>query len=918
MSRALYYSIQFVTLHQKKPTDLPNSTSSKPFLSIRGTDTPYSKYGLVFGFSDPGENSYGDQFDYPEFRIESASFIKPTGFDSEKIYYTSEDINGSFYTNITQKWRVFSVPDNFIIPPEISEANGNYSTTGAWSSITDSNGQLLFSNSPSLELNSTTLGISRIEIMIGMPIRLETPWASIKNELSKQLRDELLYVMQNAAQTVGLGNIYETLTKAGELSSALANFTNNATTAFQSMMNNFDSMSIEESQDLTDKLLQTSYKDFIDLAQSEFGVDSKELSIIKNIQIAVDAKRNANGTSSVIFSVHKDLTYYQMPKDGIAMLITGYLSANSPSVAITSNAFVYGSDINDNYLIYKPSSQSNVPRKVVVHGGGGDDFFGAQYASFNSTLYGGTGNDNYVINSIFGTAIEAPNEGIDNVTILNGIQSYFTPENIENVFFTPQNSTNSRTEIKGNNLDNEINFYSYIHQEVSIDGGGGADTLIGSGGNDIMTGGDGNDTFKFTVNGNGIDLITDLVSGDKIVIETLLNPSAPTPGNGANLTRKSVQVSSTTDLTSLWIDTDGFSGVDTRIDLTGSFAANQFVVTNHTDGTASISLHINTVPTGAVSITVTSTGQTLTAAHTLADADGMGTLSYQWLVNGSAISGATASTFTLTDAQLNQSISLRTSYTDVFGALESQTSNVARIGTAVMDEMVGTTGADFFYGRDGGDWLFGNDGADVMQADAGNDYLFGQNGRDTLNGGDGADIVSGGADDDVLYAGIGDDGALGNEGNDTLYGEGGGDFVAGGDDNDVLYGGDGQDWEYGEWGNDVLYGDVGNDFLFGNFGNDTFVGGTGNDTFFLGEGADRVMFSANQGEDFITDFSVAQGDKLIITSGTAGITTTDQALAHAYASGNNTIVDFGGTTANYVVLIGTPLSALHASDFVIA
>jgi hypothetical protein len=84
---------------------------------------------------------------------------------------------------------------------------------------------------------------------------------------------------------------------------------------------------------------------------------------------------------------------------------------------------------------------------------------------------------------------------------------------------------------------------------------------------------------------------------------------------------------------------------------------------------------VNSKPTGSVTITGTATqGQVLTASNTLADVDGLGTISYQWLSNGSAISGATGSTYTLTQAEVNKPISVKASYTDLFGTVESVTS----------------------------------------------------------------------------------------------------------------------------------------------------------------------------------------------------------------------------------------------------
>ena len=62
---------------------------------------------------------------------------------------------------------------------------------------------------------------------------------------------------------------------------------------------------------------------------------------------------------------------------------------------------------------------------------------------------------------------------------------------------------------------------------------------------------------------------------------------------------------------------------------------------------------VNDAPTGSVTITGTATeDQTLTASNTLADADGLGTISYQWQRDGVDIAGATGTTYTLGDADV--------------------------------------------------------------------------------------------------------------------------------------------------------------------------------------------------------------------------------------------------------------------------
>ena len=84
----------------------------------------------------------------------------------------------------------------------------------------------------------------------------------------------------------------------------------------------------------------------------------------------------------------------------------------------------------------------------------------------------------------------------------------------------------------------------------------------------------------------------------------------------------------------------------------------------------------NHAPTGNVTITGTAEeGQTLTASNTLADADGMGTVSYKWYANGAEINGATATTYTLTSAEVGKKITVKGNYTDGGNTAESVTSS---------------------------------------------------------------------------------------------------------------------------------------------------------------------------------------------------------------------------------------------------
>ena len=125
------------------------------------------------------------------------------------------------------------------------------------------------------------------------------------------------------------------------------------------------------------------------------------------------------------------------------------------------------------------------------------------------------------------------------------------------------------------------------------------------------------------------------------------------------------------------------------------------VVASYTDGHATTETltsaatnsvaNFNDVPTGAVTISGTATqGQTLTATNTLADADGLGTVTYQWLANGIAIGGGTTNTLALAEAQVAKTITVKASYSDGHGTLESATSSATNAVANVNDAPTGT------------------------------------------------------------------------------------------------------------------------------------------------------------------------------------------------------------------------------------
>jgi subtilisin family serine protease len=115
-----------------------------------------------------------------------------------------------------------------------------------------------------------------------------------------------------------------------------------------------------------------------------------------------------------------------------------------------------------------------------------------------------------------------------------------------------------------------------------------------------------------------------------------------------------------------------------------NFNGNFTIATSVSDGVAAAitgskamtGTAVNDAPTGLPIISgIPTEDQTLTAnTGAIADADGLGPFSYQWLRGGVNIVGATSSTYILDDADVGQLISVQVTYTDGQGTPESRTS----------------------------------------------------------------------------------------------------------------------------------------------------------------------------------------------------------------------------------------------------
>lgn len=295
--------------------------------------------------------------------------------------------------------------------------------------------------------------------------------------------------------------------------------------------------------------------------------------------------------------------------------------------------------------------------------------------------------------------------------------------------------------------------------------------------------------------------------------------------------------------------------------------------------TQAVQQNVNHAPTGSITISgTTEVGKTLTASNNLADSDGLGTLNYQWLSNGSVISGATQSSYTLTTNEIDKAISVKISYTDLKNTPESVTSSAtdmiqdvnhsptgeliisgdAKVGktlTADVSKIADADGlGDFSY-----QWL--SDGVEIENA---NDTTYQLTSADVGKKISVSVFYIDGADYDeqiVSAETVAIQAALSGV---TKTGDAKANKLDGTINDDILSGLGGNDTLLGRAGNDSIDGGTGNDSLTGGFDFDALTGGTGADKFIFTDIKDAPI--STLGIDVITDFNHNEKDKIVLST----------------------------------------------------
>ncbi len=475
-------------------------------------------------------------------------------------------------------------------------------------------------------------------------------------------------------------------------------------------------------------------------------------------------------------------------------------------------------------------------------------------------MFGGLGNDTYMVDNAGDTVTENANEGVD--LVMSSV-SFTLSADVDNLTLTGSGNINGT----GNAIAN------------TIIGNAGSNVLIGNGGDDIIFAGAGNDSVD---GGSGVDTI-DYSSDTAGLTASLTGSSASGSGIGADSIASIENINSGSgndkitgsDLSNIihagaGNDTivamagndllDGGAGNDT---LWGGAGSDTYIVDSASDKISEQT--VNGVDDGGNDSVFASIGWTL---------------------------GAFFENLTLTT-----------------------NSSVDAIGNDLNNQITGGNGSNHLTGFGGNDLLIGNGGTDALDGGAGNDTMFGGSGNDTYYVDSTGDKVSeqtvAGQDDggdDTVISSISY--TLGDfferlilTGTANLNG------TANPNESCRLTGNDGNNVLTGGFGWDTLVGGGGNDTLIGGEGRDTMYGGAGNDTYYVDDEGDSESETAN---------GIDQGgnDRVFSTANTTLAayieTLTLTGLGSIDGTGNAQANTLNGNTGNNI------LKGMAGDDLIIA
>ncbi len=528
--------------------------------------------------------------------------------------------------------------------------------------------------------------------------------------------------------------------------------------------------------------------------------------------------------------------------------------------------------------------------------GGNDTLNGDQ-------MFGGDGNDTYIVDSTRDRAIEQSGSagGVD--TVRSSV-NHALGSNVENLILTGTAYLSGT----GNDIANVITGNVGSN---TLTGNGGDDVLDAGAGNDTLSGGDGRDTL---IGGTGVDKMSGGTGDDTYYVDNVTDQVTEVDNaanGGVDKVFSSVSFTLKSHVENLSLTGTG------NIDGTGNGIDN--VIVGNTGN--------NQLRGGAGNDTLTgAAGDDLLYGETGADRMTGGSGNDTYFVDN------TSDVVIESSDPVNGGIdTVVSSISRTLGAYQENLNLIGGVaingnGNSLNNTLTGNSGANTLRGFEGNDILDGGAdtrtdtldgglGNDVFVLGNGNDTVIdaggtdtirstisrtlmdygfierltlqgtaningtgnalantitGNSGDNTLDGGGGQDALAGGLGNDRYILGASADTVTDTGGIDTIYStitrsltnyadierlilQGGADINGTGNLlNNSLTGNTGDNTLNGAAGNDVLSGGSGDDVLIGGTGNDTLTGGSGKDIFLL-----NAPLSASTNVDFISDFSVA-------------------------------------------------------------
>jgi Ca2+-binding RTX toxin-like protein len=533
--------------------------------------------------------------------------------------------------------------------------------------------------------------------------------------------------------------------------------------------------------------------------------------------------------------------------------------------------------------------------KDTLYGGAGDDqLAGGDYVSAN-IMYGGSGNDTYLVHSSKDLVYETnPGTTTDSGGVMDGVRSdiptYTLTSYVENLELTGTDNISGtgnisnnliignqgKNTLKGGSGDDTL--LGVAFGDGTIDDQDGNDMLYGEIGNDLLYGRMGNDTLD---GGTGNDTMFGGSGDDTYYIDSNTD-----------------QAYETTTATS-GIDSGGTNDlVSSSVSYTLKEFFENLTLTGGTKAINGTGNSLNNVLTGNAGINTLNGGS---GDDIMIGGSGN---DYYYVDSGNdetveKASGGNDTVFVYSSLNYYQ---LRDNVEDLI--LESGTVN--------------QNGA----GNSSANYLYGNDGNNILEGGGNGDTIYGKGGNDTLKGGSGNDIMYGGADNDSYDVDSMSDKVYETTTATSKIDTGGVDSVnlyltsastytlsdyvenliiygtdavnvTGNSQNNSIQGNENKNILKGGIGNDTLEGNGGNDTLDGGANNDIMKGGSGNDTYYVDSTNDiayETTTEANNIDAGGDDDYVISSASFTLRNYIERLTLTGKAISGIGNNSNNTLL----------------------------